>query len=117
MAKISKRQERLERKRLELSLCMTEKVNKSKPGNLNLSMGRPVEYEEDIKDMFRYMEKMHNMQTDKSEMERLIKIFKNNPKECNHLVFNAYQEKDYIQWICKFISDEQVKFMSEKNYL
>jgi len=115
--KQSKRQQRLERKRLELFVCMTEKNYKNKPGELNQSMGRPIECVEDIKDMFYYMEKMHNMQTDKSEMERLIKIFTNNPKECNHLVFNAYREKDYIQWVCKFISDKQVKFMSEKNYL
>ena len=117
MAKISKRQQRLERKRLELFVCMTKKGNKSKPGKLNQSMGRPVDSEQDIKDMFRYMESMHDMQTDKSEMERLIKMFKNNPKECKHLVFNAYQENDYIQWVCSFISDEQILFMSEKNYL
>jgi len=110
--KQSKRQQRL-----ELSLCMTEKNYKPKLGELQHSMGRPIKCVEDIKDMFYYMEKMHNMQIDKSEMERCIKIFTNNPKECNHLVFNAYSEKDYLQWICKFISDKQVLFMSEKNYL
>lgn len=115
--KQSKRQQRLERKRLELSVCMIEKNYKPKLRELQLSMGRPIECVEDIKDMFYYMEKMHNIQTNKSEMERLIKTFINNPKECNHLVFNAYSEKDYLQWVCQFISDKQVKFMGEKNYL
>ena len=102
---------------LQLSITMREKEYEPKKGDLNISIGRPVECEQDIYDMFTYMEKLHKMETDKAELGKMIKRWKNNPKECKHLVFNSYKEKNYIQWICRFISDEQIHFMGDKQYL
>lgn len=117
--KQSKRQQRLEAKRRleELALCMQENEDNLYSEGIKISLGRPITCEEDIRDMFLYMEKLHKMETDTKEMQRMIKMYKEDTKTCQHLVFNCYKEKDYIQWVCHFISDEQIKFMGEKNYL